>query len=359
MYIVTNRNIETGNAGLDVFGPHPSPKGPNELRLVEITELNHQWQSKILDDELTSEQVMALANKHHLSLDMNTTWYASLEVACKIFAQAQKEHKNILFFVHGYNNSMPDVITTLKEIEDRYSVIPVGFSWPANGGGTGAAAYLSDKKDARASCDALNRFIEKIQFYHNLLTQSLQDRLQNKASEKYGDNYMAVQNYYAKLLAKNCKTKLTLVCHSMGNYLMKYALFPSDGGSRKLVFDNVALVAADANNESHELWLHAIQTRNRVYITINEDDYALKWSRRKPGQEQKARLGHYRKGLIARNATYIDVTNASYVGNSHSYFKSKPVIKNKKLHQLFEDIFSGERVDDRLKYHPDVNVYTL
>ena len=82
-----------------------------------------------------------------------------------------------------------------------------------------------------------------------------------------------------------------------GNYVLKYASKPGNSSLRKLVFDNIGLVAADANNPGHEQWVQNLPTRNRLYVVINENDSALKWSRRKPGGEQKERLGSHPRNL--------------------------------------------------------------
>jgi esterase/lipase superfamily enzyme len=149
----------------------------------------------------------------------------------------------------------------------------------------------------------------------------------------------------------------------MGNYLLKYALQPSHGASRDLLFDNVCLAAADANNPGHEQWVQSLDVRNRVYVFINENDFALKWSRRKPGEEQKVRLGHYVKNLIAGNAFYIDVTGARGVGNAHGYFIGDPIKENPRLKELFTSALNGgspERGDEtHLDYHADLNLYRL
>lgn len=361
MYIITNRKIKEGEEGLKIFGSRPSEKGPNELRITEVIKRGRGYQVNILDDKLEDAEVSQLAQTYDLNISTTDDWYASLRVACNIFAEARKSKKDILLYVHGYNNDVGDVVQTMQELEQRYSLIVVGFSWPANGGGavSGTASYLSDKQDARASADALNRLVDKLNFYHELLTVKMQEKLFLKAENKFGGNPLAVQEYYSELLARSCKTRVNLMCHSMGNYLLKYALMPSGGATRKLIFDNVCLVAADANNYHHNEWVEVIQSRNRVYIVINEDDFALKWSRRKPGDAQRSRLGHHRKRLNAKNASYIDVTNTSYVGNSHSYFIGKPVEKNAKLLSFFHVILRGDRVEDRLNYRADVNIYKI
>ena len=360
MYVVTNRRLIETATGLDVFDKVPNPKGPNELRLVKVVKAGAGFKTNLQDDKLAKAQVATLKKRFQLNIDETVPWYASLRIACELNVLARKKNKHLLLYVHGYNNDMPDVIGTCMALEQLYNIIVVPYSWPANGGGAaGTAAYLSDKRDARASADALNRTIEKLGFYHDLLTAARRDTLKAKASQKHPNNPQACQEYYAELLDADCKVTVNLLCHSMGNYLLKYALMPGAAASRKLVFDNIGLVAADANNKEHEHWVDALQPRNRLYVVMNEDDFALKWSRRKPGDEQLARLGHYLKNLVARSAYYVNVTNASWVKNAHTYFTGTPVQKNADLKQLFQRIVEGDTAEDLMRYHPEANYYVL
>jgi esterase/lipase superfamily enzyme len=361
MYVVTNRKINEKKKGLNLFGDTPSAEGPNALRLVEVTKRGSGYQTKLLGDELTQEEVVDLKQRFKLAIDETRTWYASLRVACELMAQAAQNKRHVLIFVHGYNNDMGDVLDTAEAIEALYDVIVLPFCWPANGGRpvSGTLAYLDDKQDARVSMDALNRFLTKVHQYHMLLTEARRDELWAQALAASPNNLGAAQERFSVLQHKDCKVTLNLMCHSMGNYVLKYALGPSNVGSRELVFDNVSLVAADANNAAHEVWAERIQVRNRLYIVINEDDFALAWSRRKPGQEQLERLGQYLKNLIARNARYIDVTGADAVGNAHGYYTGKPVKKNQALLAVFKAAFEGGRAEDALRYTADINAYRL
>ena len=360
MYIITNRALDKNQPGLALFGKVPSEKGPNELRIVRVTPSRNQFKTQIEDNHLTKDEVKALKQKFDLDIDENISQYASLKIACEINAGARKDKKHILLYVHGYNNDMADVMAQSMALEKLYNVIVISFSWPANGGGIdGAAAYISDKKDARASADALNRTIQKIHCYHGLLTAGRLANFKKQAKKEHPDNPAAAREKYDQLLENDCDVTLNLLCHSMGNYLFKYALIPSGGDSRKLVFDTVALVAADTNNENHATWVETISTRHRLYIVINENDFALKWSRRKPGDEQLARLGHYLKNLVARNAYYLNVTDASWVQKSHSYFTGKPVAKNVRMKAMFKAIFEGQTAEKKLLYKPEANYYVL
>jgi len=360
MYIITNRNITNGS-GLNKFGKDLSSKGPHDVRMFDVTKKSKKWAVSEVIDELRPSAVKKLKNKYNLSLDESKPWHGSLQVACSLFAKANKEKKSILFYVHGYNNDVEDVMKTAFEIERHYkNVIVVPFTWPANGGGavSGMASYLSDKSDARLSVGALNRVVGKIQYYHLLLTQANKEALKDKANTKHPDNSLLSNALFVKLMDKECPVKLNLLCHSMGNYLLKKTLGSSDNTTSNLVFDNVCLIAADANNAGHKKWVEKIDVRKRLYVVINEDDFALKAARIKPGDEQLARLGHYTRRLNSKNAHYIDLTNAKHVGREHSYFTGASVVKNKKLSAMFKKMFSGTSVEESLTYKSN-NTYVL
>lgn len=358
--MVTNRQLTNGS-GLKAFGKIPNAKGPNELRMVKVTNGSNGWKVTDLKDKLSAAQKTALKKKYHLDIDVSEDWYASLKVACELFDSARKQRKSILIFVHGFNNDVEDVITAAQEIESLHDVIVVPFTWPANGGGaiSGTASYKSDKSDARVSAGALNRFIAKIQQYHLMLTRVQLDKLHEKAHKKHRDCHQKAESLYSALVERECATKISLLCHSMGNYVLKHTLSTSENSSSTLVFDNICLVAADTNNEDHSSWVGKLDVRKRIYVVINENDSALRASRIKPGKEQKARLGHYLKKLDGRNAHYIDVTNAAGLGSEHTYFKGDAAIANQELKLLFSEMFKGEPIDDRLSYHTDTNTYNF
>lgn len=361
MFLITNRELDKKGKGLRVFGKKPNAEGPNELRLVEVNRVPRSWQVKEVPDKLTLKAVKTLNSKYKLGLDLSKQWHGSLKIACEIFEQARTQQKSILFFTHGYNNDVEDVLKAAIEIEKLYDVIVIPFTWPANGGGaiSGTASYLSDKADARVSAGAMNRAIGKIQQFHLMLTAARKLQLRKRASEKHEHNSQEADVYFSQLMEKDCAVTLNLLCHSMGNYVFKNTFKNSGNATSKLVFDNVCLVAADANNKNHARWVEKIDVRNRVNIVINEKDSALKASRMKPGDEQLARLGHYTKKLNSDNAHYIDITGADHVGSEHTYFKGDAVKKNAALKQMFHEMFNGRSVEGMLDYRADKNSYRL
>jgi len=360
MYIITNR-VLTNAKTLKAFGKTPSPKGPNELRMVKVEKVKSRWNVTPVADRLSVKAVKALKSKYCLDLDLATPWHGSLQVACELFEKARAENKSILFFVHGYNNDIADVLKAAHEIESLYNVIVVPFSWPANGGGviSGTASYLSDKSDARASAGALNRAIGKIQQFHLMLLRAQTQKRLIAADKKHPDNPDAAAALYTRMIEKDCSVKISLLCHSMGNYVFKHTLSTSENATSHLVFDNVCLVAADANNENHIQWVGKVDVRKRIYVVINENDSALKASRIKPGKEQKARLGHYTKQLNSPNTHYVDVTEAAHVGSEHTYFKGHAVQENQELKTIFGHMFNGQAVEQMLDYRADNNTYKL
>jgi hypothetical protein len=361
MYFVTNRKYDSRKKGFEKLTKYINGKGQNELRLMRLTK-DPTEQVELLKDKLSKKRVKELRDKFHLSINPEMSCYASLEVACNIFEEAGKACKNVVILVHGYNNDIKDIYQTAKSIEDLYNVIVVVFTWPSNGGGnvSGTLSYLEDKRDARGSADALNRFIDLIGKYHQLLTSTTQDRLKALVVEKHPQNPTKQRELLAELTLKNCSTTINLMCHSMGNYVFKRAILSTTHSeARKLIFDNIIMAAADTNNKDHHVWVDALSVRKSCYILINEKDFALSWSRRKPGEEQKARLGHYLKVLDAKKPYYIDVSNEKGVGNSHSYFSPKVADKNVKIKNLFNKLFSAKSVRDDIVYIPGSNSYKL
>ncbi|MEO1080437.1 MAG: alpha/beta hydrolase [Pseudomonadota bacterium] len=360
MYVVTNREILEGKTGLEQFGSKPNVLGPNELRIAEITRAaNGRYKVEILQDELPKPEAAGLIEDHKLGLNPEDQHYISLKVAVDVTQRARKKRSHVLFFVHGFNNDMKDVIDRAFYLQDHYGIEVVPFTWPANGGGAkGVVSYKSDKRDARASTGALERALKIMRGHFLEITDALRLQQYHKAQSKHPDNAEARDALYTRLLAKECPFTLNALFHSMGNYLLKQMLKSSASEGNELTFDNVVLAAADTNNQEHRQWVDEIRFRHRLFVTINENDYALKASRAKLGSNQLARLGHYLRGLNAANAHYVNFTSAPWVRNSHGYF-GEPAEKNADVKAFFQKAFSGEAAEADLKFRPEGNWYEV
>lgn len=358
MYVVTNRKLLAGKQGLDMFGDTPNDAGPNELRFLDVTRAGRGWRIELLGDRLGQATAKDLKQRFSLNINLRETHYASLNVACNVVESARKKKRHVVFFVHGFNNDIGDVLERAHNLERRYNIQVIPFSWPANGGGArGVASYKSDKRDARASVGALDRALGKLLGYLRLLTEANRQELWEKASKKHPENAEKRDEDYARLLDRRCPFTVNCLLHSMGNYLFKQLLKSTTSEGSELIFDNVIMAAADANNLDHTLWVDRIQSRGRVFITINENDHALAAARMKSGQDQLARLGHYPFQLDSRRSVYVNFTDAAYVRSSHAYFEGAAVEKNDGVRQFFEDALNGRAAEKSLRYRESMNYF--
>jgi len=359
MFLITNRHVDGDARGTDKLGKRPNQKGNNELRVAKAGRSGRGFRLEILADECDPAEAREYIDEFALDLDPDAQHYCSLRVACQLFRKLQDEKRDLLLFVHGYNNNVHDVLNTAFMLEERYDVEVLPFTWPANGGGVhGKASYLSDKRDARASAGALERTLCLMHHYLHLITDSIRCDLKEQAERKHPNNAEKRDGLFARLIDKRCTVSVNALFHSMGNYLYKHLLKSTISEGNQLLFDNVVLCQADTNNEDHAHWVDRIRHNKRVLITINENDYALRLSRMKTGDAQKARLGHFIKRLDSEIANYVDLTDASWVGKSHSPF-GEPASRNARLEKFFQRAFSGADTDELLSAGHSPGVYSL
>lgn len=119
------------------------------------------------------------------------------------------------------------------------------------------------------------------------------------------------------------------------------------------IFDNVVLCQADVDNKGHAKWVEQIEAGKRVYVTINENDWVLKWS---DANFQKDRLGRTARNLVASNASYFDFTNGPGVEKTHGIFyeKTNDVVKS-----FFTTVLNGGKGERTkgLTFDPQINAY--
>ncbi|HOX24497.1 MAG TPA: alpha/beta hydrolase [Candidatus Krumholzibacteria bacterium] len=363
MYLITNRKLYARRSGLEIFGDQPNTdRGPNELRVVRCERSGRGWTAEILPDRVTGPRLAELREVLGLDRDGGEPIYTSTEVAERVMSQARAEQRNVLLFVHGYNNEIADALATARQLEREFNVIPLLFSWPANGGGIrGVASYLSDKRDAQLSAPAFSRVLEKVNQLMTRFTRLAIDELAPQLADLAAKSPPGSSDYHEarnRLLEAYCPVRLTLLTHSMGNYLLKKTLETSTNAPYTAAFDNVVLAAADTNNLDHRLWVDRLEARRRIYVTINEDDFALTASRLKPGDRQLARLGHYRRRLDSEIARYVDFTGADRVGNSHSYFADK-ALGNPAVKAFFTAALNGQEAEAGLQYNLAERLYRV
>ncbi len=374
IFIATNRDFRSiRGTGYYELRDQPNRKGPKELRLFEATReagAPGGWNLRIVPDKVVLSDLRK-AEMGHAWLKARKYGGSQL-VAGELIRRLRMNGSNFLFFIHGYNNNVYDALNRAESISARYNVEVLLFSWPANGGGDrffedlhGKASYLSDKSDARASTEALDRALSRMYDLLSELNQGVFEEIRKEVEERYPDDLAARREEISRLLQERaCPFKVSLLAHSMGNYLFKKMLLTSSERlSRNVVFDNVILKAADTNHANHAEWVGRIRARKRVYITINQDDSALALSNLKIGEQQKSRLGSTLREQDAPFATYIDLTH--FLENEHSYFVEKDLKAGRPSEDLvrftgfLEKAVNGEIAETGLPYHADSHTYRM
>ena len=178
------------------------------------------------------------------AIDQLTTWTSRTEkqFRTELAARAdtfplipENEHerqKHVTLFVHGYNNDWKDAAKRYQQITDDLYLGAGGlglcilFTWPSNGQ---TAHYLADRDDARASGQALSKV------FNLLYDQAM--LMQQKAADGTGV----------------CKAKVSVIAHSMGNWVFQNALkYTWERYNKPLLLSMInqcVMVAADVDND--------------------------------------------------------------------------------------------------------------
>lgn len=300
MLIITNRNIKKSNFKNGVgdhkaFGDSVNSKGPNEVRLATAEKDNGKWKVKLIKEPSVLTKNNIPSRKEFLAIREKLT----------------TEKKNCVFFVHGFNQSFEKNLEKSLALEKEHGVEVIAFSWPSNPGGFKTKEYRHAKRTARASIGALDSTLEKLSLY--------------------------LKEPFNRAALQACNVKCSLMTYSLGNYLFQNYIIDSAYENETAIFENVILCQADIDNKDHSRWVDLIETGKRVYVTINEDDWVLKWS---DANFQKDRLGSTAKNLNSSNAVYFDFTGGEGVKKTHGLFYKKT---NNIVKDFFTKALNGER----------------
>lgn len=312
MYIVTNRNLQPDQPPERRFGRFFNELGPAELRLAEVTIQNGSWQVDILPDEVTHE---------------GQQMYASEAAFLKTQQKMCTTSTNCVVFCHGFNTDFQSAVEAAYRLQDTYNLEVVLFTWPSDG--RGPFSYRDDKREAVQSVYAFDRCLEKMDAY----------------LKKYRD--------------RACGQKFSIALHSMGSYILKHLLKSSIYQGETLLFDNIIMMSADVNAKGHAEWVDRIRVRTRLFITINEDDFALAASSAKGGADQLERLGHSLWGLNSVKAKYLNFTDAQSVGRAHNYFSDPGPLENPRVKEVFQIAFNGGKAEQGLAFEEGTRTYRV
>lgn len=326
--VVSNRNV----AGADpnstekvvgdekMFGDDFNAEGgANELRVATAKKTDKKWEVTLLPDKSDKNGTPATEQLFEETIQ---------EI------RAGNLSKNWVVFIHGFNQSFKKNLGKCKEIED-YGVNVIALSWPSNPGPNGGFVISAAKKkrreyrnaraNARLSVTAVDRFIERI------------------------------VRYVHKSVEDDCPISLSLLVHSLGNYLFQQTVEGHVFTNDLSIFDNIILNAADVDARDHAAWLDLLDDAKRVYVTINEMDSVLKISTLVNGR----RLGNTAYQLDADLPVYMDFTFGDDVGIEHRLFR--PRVKNPVIKKFYSRALNGKRAEtiDGLVLNHGLGAYQL
>lgn len=230
-----------------------------------------------------------------------------------------KDDKEILLLVHGHYKSFSDAAISGLKVQNLYKIKVIAYSWPAQmNRSPGAKNYLSSRNNVELGAARFRDLLELMQEYKKI----------RETSES--------------------QVHLSLCLHSLGNYFLERIVKDSlTKGLDKDLFDNLIINAAAVNQEGHSAWIDKLNFQKRIYITSNEKDFNLAGV--KSFTDSGVQLGRRPDPPHSDKAVYVDFTKAVGfrfpTGATHNYYTGKMALKNKKIHEFFDDIFHGRSVN--------------
>jgi esterase/lipase superfamily enzyme len=309
--VVTNRNINKDETGVELFGDDLNPLGAEQLNMALAEKVSEKWSLELVSnpeipayDKPTSLEIF----KECLKVDNDNNW---------------------VLFVHGYNQSMSKNLEKCAELAS-YGLNVITFSWPSNPGPQQLwkklKEYSKAVKNAKRSAIALERLLE------------------------------LMREYVTRYQSDECKLNISMIIHSLGNFLFEEFVRSTTYDNECKIFSNVILHQADANSKKHEHWVSKLTEDTRVYVTINDKDSVLCAS----DMVNANRLGSSSDNCIMQDVKYFNFTDAKGVGTSHRPWH-KPGSSNKGIGDFYTAVLNGKRGEnvDCWEYKKAKNFYRL
>lgn len=349
IYFGTNRDPQPAANPTD-FGSNFSPDGLANLRF---------GRAEVTGDDFNNISIEVASE----NLFRDPPELGSEKIFQQVREEMQREAEDTLIFIHGFNTSFQDALRQTARVHQVLTANdPLNsgqplklnmclFSWPSDG------AFLITNPDARSRIA-----------YRN-------DRLDAAASgPAFGRGFLKVVDFINKINQdKRCVQRLHLMTHSMGAYVLRYAMqeireFVEDHRIPR-VFDQILLMAADEDDDAFEFndKLRLLpRTTRHISVYFNRDDLALWASDTLKGNP--ARLGTdgpLQPLQLPRNVYPIDCTRVvprSADGTEHSYHVNvERVIVDMRqvLHSRPADEIPGRQYianSNRYRLLEDVNV---
>lgn len=224
----------------------------------------------------------------------------------KELLKSMQDGVDTLVFIHGYNVSFTEAVVAAAKLQDTYGARRDGlnvvlFTWPSDGSMMPLLAYKSDRGDAVTSALAFSRALIKLYEFVKPLRREAA-----------------------------CKAKLHLLCHSMGNYVLRNGIqaVRREKGYIPRVFDEIFLMAADEDYDAFELDykfgpLHELGQSVNVYFNLYDTALVIS-DKTKANPTRLGSRGPRLPLAVPGNVNLVDATEVVDGVLEHSYFLEDP-----------------------------------
>jgi len=228
--------------------------------------------------------------------------------------------KNWLVYVHGDSKTLADAAQRAFEIQEKYKVNVIVYSWPSKiEEGSGLKNFKNSRLNVETGIDEFLVFLSDIEEW------------KSKNAIEFANN------------------KVSIMFHSLGNYYLERLV--KDDYIQEMdqnLFDNLVVNAAAVNQKDHHSWLEEINIQERIYVNSNGRDFILRGVRLLTDWNRQ--LGEALVGEFASNATYVDFTNAVKnngfpIGEMHGYYLGIVSNQSENIRSYYHTIFHGKSVD--------------
>jgi Alpha/beta hydrolase of unknown function (DUF900)/PhoD-like phosphatase len=298
----------------------------NELRFSQIDTLFEDNLLNEFENNGSASQTAGSGRSYALNIRANTSaidFVANdpaderktgvVQVVDAAFERAlSSESKTVVLFVHGYNNSFEDSVDSAYALRSIYGVEPVLLSWPSGY----AASFWDAGYDAKKAYD-------NSQYIQAALIEILQ-RFAFLADDERFKNLKQVvlaRSYGAQAIQSLFDSKTN-------------ANFKDAAIKHFLKIDALVLSQPAIPKEKLEKWITAIPS-TPIYVTINKNDFALKWGYRGIHKiwDPLGRHVPNETEPVYGNMHYFDCSQMPGISTQHNFITTTPSADIASLHQ--------------------------
>lgn len=302
IYFVTNRNVVSDKIPV-AFGSEPS-KQVSDLRIGYATyDLSQNPPARQGDIFLSPESKQ---ESNHTSTGQRIAPDFSLfgELQAKMADRTPNGTPDTILFVHGFDYTFEDALVGAGLLKQRLSLggfdraNMIVFTWPSDGKMVPEVSYYNDRRDAKDSGQAGGRALLQLWSFLSKLTKD-----------------------------EMCRGRIHIVAHSMGNYVLRYAiqaLINYVPAPPPTMFEQVLLLAADEDYDALELDFKLSPLSHlakRIHVYYNPNDIALDISHLTKGNPRRlGSRGPRNSSAIPDSVILVDASNVDrWTDNDRDY----------------------------------------